>query len=442
MHPSIAIIGSGPAGFYAVEALAKARPDAHLDVFDRLPTPYGLVRSGVAPDHQGTKNVWRVFQRTAHRPSVRFLGNVEVGRDVSLAELRGLYDAVVLAIGAPADRALGIPGEHLRGVVGSGEITGWYNGHPDHAGKAPPLDGAQVAIIGNGNVAVDIARVLGRTPEEMVKTDLPAYASEHIARAPLTDLYMIGRRGPGEASFTPVELRELGEMARTVALVDPAQLPDALVAGDPKEQMLKDKLLGILRGYAQNDPASKPVRLHILFYAAPLEVLGDGEKVTGLRLARTKVENGRATTTGETFELPVSTVVTAVGYHVRPVEGVAMPAGATAYPNDGGQIADGLWAVGWAKRGPSGVIATNRQDSIDVVERLLKTLPGTSRGDARARIDALLAERGVQVVPFSGWEAIEREENARAVDGAPRVKLTDWRALLDTAAARGAGAEG
>lgn len=433
MHHSIAIVGSGPAGFYAAEAIAKARPDAHVDVLDRLPTPYGLVRSGVAPDHQGTKNVWRVFQRTAHRPNVRFLGNVEMGRDVSLAELRDVYDAVVLAIGAPIDRELGVPGEHLRGVMGSGPFTSWYNGHPDHSSAEPDLDTSHVAIIGNGNVAVDVARVLGRTPPEMVRTDLPEYASARIARAPLTDIYMIGRRGPAEASFTPVELRELGELANTVAVVDPAQLPESVTAKDPKDQKLKEKILDILRGYSRNDPTSKPVRLHIVFYSAPVEVLGEGGRVKALRLAKTRVEGGKCLLTDETYEIPAGVVIKAIGYYARPLTGIDCRPSATCYPNVDGRIADGLWAVGWAKRGPSGVIATNRQDSIDVAEKLMKELPAEHKKHARERIDALLKERGVRVVRFSDWEKIEREEHARAREGAPRTKITEWRELLEHA---------
>ncbi|UJR82136.1 FAD-dependent oxidoreductase [Sandaracinus amylolyticus] len=434
MAHTIAIIGSGPAGFYAAEGIVKARPDAQVDIFDRLPTPYGLVRSGVAPDHQGTKNVWRVFQRTAQRPQVRFLGNVEMGRDVSLHELRDAYDAVVLAIGAPIDRELGVPGEHQRGVIGSHPFTSWYNGHPDWSGFDPDLDSSHIAIIGNGNVAVDVARVLGRTPPEMVKTDLPAYASERIARAPLTDIYMIGRRGPGEASFTPVELRELGDLANTVAVVDGSQLPASIAAKDPKDQKLKDKILEILRGYSQNDPQSKPVRLHIMFYAAPHEVLGDGDKVTGLRLMKTKVENGRAVSTGETIDLPVGVIVKAIGYYCRPIEGLPMPECSTCYPNTDGHVGENLWAVGWAKRGPSGVIATNRGDSLEVVDRMLKTLPeGSAKTGGRETIDGLLKQRGVHVVTFSDWEKIEKHEHETAQEGAPRVKLTEWEHLLDKA---------
>lgn len=441
MTHTIAIVGSGPGGFYAAEHLIKTRPGLKVDLFDRLPTPYGLVRIGVAPDHQGTKNVWRVFQRTAKRPEMRFLGDVELGRDVSLAELRARYDAVVLAIGAPIDRELGIPGEHLHGVLTSQELSGWYNGHPDFSHRHPDLVGSLsatggVAVIGQGNVAVDVVRVLGRTPPEMTKTDLPAYASERIAAAPIKNIYMLGRRGPAEAAFTPVELRELGELAETVAVVDGTQLPDGVQAKDPKDQKLKEKILEILRGYSQNDPASKRARLHIRFYSAPLEILGEDGRVTKLVMRKTRVVNGKAIETGETYTLDVGIVVKAIGYHVRPLAGIEVPKGATHYPNEAGKVGDGLWAVGWAKRGPSGVIATNRQDSIEVADRLMKELPETPKADPRPAIDAMLAERGVKVVTFADWEKIEKIEGDRATaagHGAPRVKVTTWDELRDIA---------
>lgn len=438
MTHTIAIVGSGPGGFYAAEHLLKTRPGLKVDLFDRLPTPYGLVRIGVAPDHQGTKNVWRVFQRTAKRPELRFLGDVELGRDLSLAELREHYDAVVLAIGAPIDRELGIPGEHLHGVLTSQELSSWYNGHPDFSHRHPDLastlaESGGVAVIGQGNVAVDVVRVLGRTPPEMLKTDLPAYASERIAAAPIKDIYMIGRRGPGEASFTPVELRELGELAETVAVVDGAQLPDAVHAKDPKDQKLKEKILEILRGYSQNDPASKRARLHIAFYSAPHEILGEDGRVKKLVLKKTRVEGGKAVETGETYTLDVGIVVKAIGYHVKPLEGLEVPKGATHYPNEGGKVGDALWAVGWAKRGPSGVIATNRGDSIEVADRLMKELPETPKADPRPAIDAMLAERNVRVVTFTDWEKIEKVETERAKDGAARCKVTDWDELRQIA---------
>jgi NADPH-dependent glutamate synthase beta subunit-like oxidoreductase len=438
---SIAIVGSGPSGFYATEAILKARPDARVDLFDRLPTPYGLVRIGVAPDHQGTKNVWRVFQRTAKRPEVRFLGDVELGRDLSLAELRERYDAVVLAIGAPVDRDLDVPGEDLRGVLGSGPFTCWYNGHPDFSSLAPELEeltreSGAIAVIGNGNVAVDVVRVLGRVASEMTKTDLPAYASERIGRARITDIYMIGRRGPGEASFTPVELRELGELAETVAVVDAKDLPETLTAKDPKDQKLKEKILDILRGYSQNDPKSKRARLHFVFYAAPSEILGENGRVTKLVLDKTRVENGKAVMTGEQVTLDVGIVIKAIGYHVKPLDGVHVTKKETCYPNVDGRMDAGLWAVGWAKRGPSGVIATNRQDSINVVERLLKELPAEAKPDPRPSIDALLEGRGKRPVFFTDWEKIEQVEHERAVDGAPRVKVTSWEELRKLAFGR------
>jgi NADPH-dependent glutamate synthase beta subunit-like oxidoreductase len=437
MTHTIAIVGSGPGGFYAAEHLIKTRPGLKVDLFDRLPTPYGLVRIGVAPDHQGTKNVWRVFQRTAKRPELRFMGDVELGRDLSLPELRAHYDAVVLAIGAPIDRELGIPGEHLHGVITSQELSGWYNGHPDFSARHPDLTttlqtSGGIAIIGNGNVAVDVVRVLGRTPPEMLKTDLPSYASERIAAAPIKDIYMIGRRGPGEASFTPVELRELGELAETVAVVDGTQLPEAIHAKDPKDQKLKEKILEILRGYSHNDPSSKRARLHIQFYAAPHEILGEEGKVKKLVLRKTKVEGGKAVETGETTTLDVGIVVKAIGYHVKSLEGLEVPKNATSYPNDGGKIGEGLWAVGWAKRGPSGVIATNRADSIEVADRLMKEL-GDPKHDPRPVIDAMLAERNVRVVSFVDWEKIEKVEGERAKDGAPRCKVTEWDELREIA---------
>lgn len=428
MTHAFAIVGAGPAGFYAAEAILRARPGSSVDLFERLPTPYGLVRSGIAPDHQSTKNVWRVYQRIARRPEVRFLGNVELGRDVSLAELRASYDAVVLAVGAPIDRKLGIPGEALPGVVGSAEVSGWYNGHPDRAGTPPPL-APRIVVIGQGNVAVDVVRVLGRTPAEMERTDLPAYAARHIAAAGIEELWMVGRRGPVDAAFGPVELRELGDLERTVALADGAQLPDVVQAPAPGEQLLKEKIVEILRGYAGNDPRSKPARLSVRFFSAPVEILGR-DRVEGVVFERTRVEGGRAVSTGERYTIPCGMVVRAIGFEVRPIDGIPARPGAASYPNEGGRIEPGLWVVGWAKRGPTGVVATNRQDSAEAMARMLEELPAHAKGGARERIDGLLAGRGARVVSFADWERIEAFENERATAGAPRVKVTDWRELL------------
>lgn len=428
MTQKVAIVGSGPAGFYCAEAICKKAPDVRIDIIDRLPTPFGLVRSGVAPDHQGTKNVWRVFHRTANREQVRFVGNVEVGRDVDVCDLLELYDAVVLAVGATVDRKLGIEGEELPGVYGSGELTAWYNGHPDYAGLDPQLVGPGIAVIGNGNVAVDVVRVLGRVREEMGKTDIPEYAMTAIERSDYTDIYMLGRRGPVDASFTTAELRELGEMRETVALVDASQLPDEVTADDPKQQKLKEKILGTLRDYSTNDPGAKKKRLHMKFYASPVRILGD-DRVKGLEVAVTEVRDGRAVKTGETYVLDVGTVITAIGYTAIPLEDVPIAEWGTCYANEDGKIQDRLWAVGWAKRGPSGVIATNRQDSAEVAHMLLEELEDGDKAGGEG-LDRLLSERGARPVMYEDWERIDAEEQALAAEGAPRKKLTSLEDLL------------
>ncbi len=431
MSHSVAIVGSGPAGFYCAEAICKKAPEVRVDILDRLPTPYGLVRSGVAPDHQGTKNVWRVFHRTAQRPQVRFIGNVEVGRDVLVGDLLEIYDAVVLAVGAAVDRKLRIEGEDLPGVYGSGAFTAWYNGHPDFAGLTPELRGPGIAVIGNGNVAVDVVRVLGRTRAEMATTDIPDYAMRAIEEADYTDIYMLGRRGPMEASFTTAELRELGDMAETVAVVDPAQLPDAAEADDPKQQKLKEKILDTLRGYSQHQPDEKPKRLHMRFYAAPVRIIGQ-DHVEGIEIATTRIENGRAVQTGETYVLPVGTVISAIGYTAIPLEGVPISDWGTCYANEDGKIRDRLWAVGWAKRGPSGVIATNRQDSGEVAHMVLAELSGEPRRGPEA-LDHLLAQRGASPTHYSHWERIDELERTAAAEGAPRKKITSLDELLKAA---------
>lgn len=424
----IAIVGSGPSGFYALDGLLRALPGVRIDLFDRLPTPYGLVRAGVAPDHQGTKAVSRQFERLALKEGVRFLGGVELGRDLALDELQARYDSVVLAIGAVEDRRLGIPGEELPGVYGSWRFVGWYNGHPDCGELEPLLDGPGVAVIGNGNVAIDLVRVLAKTPEEMAKSDLcPAAAARIAAAAGLRDLHMIGRRGPVEASFTPAELGELGHLSRAVPVVEgvAGEIPASSGAADPLIAKSKDKNLEILRGFQANTPGTKPVTLHIRFNATPVEIVGR-ERVEGLVLRSPD---------GGTETLQVGAVITAIGYRTRPIAGLPFDAARGVVPNDQGRVADGLYVVGWARRGPSGVIATNRADSLAVVDRIaadLKQAP--PRGGEP--VDSLLAGRGVQPVDFTGWQRIDRAETeAGKGEGRPRRKLTRWEELI--AAARG-----
>ena len=382
----------------------------------------------MAPDHQGTKNVWRVFARTAKRDQVRFLGNVEVGRDASVEELMERYDAVVLALGVTVDRKLGIEGEDLPGVYGSRALTAWYNGHPDFEDLDPELRGPGIAVIGNGNVAVDVVRVLSRIRSEMRKTDIADYAMEKIEASDYTDIHMIGRRGPAQASFTTAELRELGDMERTVAIVDASQVPDEVKVDDPKQQKKMEKIVDTLRSYSENDPASRPQRLHMRFFASPVRILGE-DHVTGIELMRTKLDDNRAIPTGETYTLEVGTVVKAIGYVASPLEGVPIAEWGTCYENDEGKIRDRLYAVGWAKRGPSGVIATNRKDSTGVAEKILEELEDGGRAGGEG-LAALLKERGVRVISFEDWERIDEAEVTAGSGIHPRKKLTSLEALL------------
>ncbi len=425
---SVCVVGSGPAGLYMADALARRHAGAAIDVLDRLPTPYGLVRAGVAPDHPGTKAVTRQFDRALTRPGVRFRGNVTVDRDITLAELRAAYDAVVLAVGAPEDRRLGIPGEDLTGVHGSGAFVGWYNGHPDHAALTPRLPGPGVAIIGTGNVALDVARVLAKTPEDMAHGDLCAHAARVIHAAPLADIWVVGRRGPLEAAFTPAELSALGHLERARPVVETATLPESPPTGlDPAAAKIVEKNLEILRAFAPRpDAEASPVRIRFLFNAAPQSIEGETGVVTGLRLARTRMDGARAVPTGETLTLPVGTVISAIGYRCRPLEGAPLNQDRGIIANTDGVVAEGLFVVGWARRGPTGVIPANRADAMAIAERVSAWLANHAGGakPGPAALDALLAARGVRVVSLTDWERINRTEIARgAATGQPRQKI-------------------
>lgn len=422
MPISVAIVGSGPAGFYTADAILKAFDSVTIDILDRLPTPFGLIRFGVAPDHQSTKRVARAYEKTALTKQVCYYGNVEVGRDVGIAELREIYDAVIVAIGAPYDRDLGVPGEDKKGVYGSAEFVGWYNGHPDFQDLDPDLDSPNVAVIGNGNVAIDVARVLVKTPEEMARTDIPDYAAQVIQAAPITDVYMFGRRGPVEAKFTNVELREMGQLQNAHPVVDPAALPDG-VTGEwsDRDRRVREKNLETLRGFTELEPAGKAKRVHFAFNASPVEILG-GETVEGIRMEHTRVEGGRAVGTGDCFEIETRLVIAAIGYRAQPIEGVPYDEGQGIIPSDDGRVKPGLYVVGWIKRGPTGVIGTNKPDG-DVAARQIAEDVGEGGKPGRSALEQLLDERSVRWVSFEDWKRIEDEEIRTAEHGAPRRKL-------------------
>ncbi|MBT6829486.1 MAG: FAD-dependent oxidoreductase [Rhodospirillaceae bacterium] len=430
MSLSVAIIGSGPAAFYTADALVKSDSDCRVDIIERLPCPYGLIRFGVAPDHEKTKNVMRAFAKTAAHEDVHFYGNVEIGKDIGLPELRDMYDAVVLAVGAGSDRAVGIPGEDKKGVFGSATFVNWYNGHPDFRDLNPDLDVKGVVVLGNGNVAIDVARVLVKTPGEMAATDLPDYAADPIQASPLSDVYMVGRRGPNEAKYTNVELREMGHLENCVPQIEAAQLPDS-VDGEmsDRDRRLREKNLATVREFVDRTADEKPKRVHFVYYAQPVEILG-GDNVEAVRFERTEVRDGRAVGLGEFFEIPCGLVVAAIGYTSKPVADTPFDERGGIVTNDDGRVADGLYAVGWIKRGPSGVIGSNKPDGKLASEQILADLGPGGGKSGRSGLEAMLSERSVRAVDFTGWQQIEAAEIANAREGAPRKKFVTVAEML------------
>ena len=426
-----AIVGSGPAGFYTAEALAKAYGDrARIDIIDRYPVPYGLIRFGVAPDHQSLKAVSKRYDQVAEGGTVEFVGNVAVGKDVSAEDLRGLYDAVILAIGAPHDRNLGIPGEDLPGVVGSAEFVGWYNGHPDFTDLDPPLDGTHVAVVGNGNVALDCARILSKNRHEFEGSDIVGHALDALDGSAVQTVTILGRRGPHQISMTPKELGELGHLEVATPVVDAADFPP--VEADDALEPGQRKSITILREFAAAPPdPAKAKRMVFDFFAKPVRIEGDG-KVERIVVERTELdEKGAARGTGETYAVPASLVISAIGYWTPQIDGVAYDERGTKFLNENGRIADRLYAVGWARRGPTGTIGTNRPDGYEVADRIAAEMPvegGFDRTGA-AGLKQLLASRGVMPTDYDDWRKIEESEAANARPGSPREKFVrhdDW----------------
>jgi ferredoxin--NADP+ reductase len=422
-----AVVGSGPAGFYTAEALEKAYGDkARIDILDRYPVPYGLIRFGVAPDHQSLKAVSKRYDKVAESAGVDFIGNVTVGRDVSVAELLDFYDAVILAVGAPHDRKLGIPGEDLPGVVGSAEFVGWYNGHPDFADLDPPLNGTHAAVIGNGNVALDCARILSKTHHEFEGSDIVGHALEALDKSAIRTITILGRRGPHQIAMTPKELGELGHLEAAVPLVDPADFPP-VEADEALEPGLR-KSVSLLRGFADL-PQDKPKRMVFDFFAKPLAIEGEG-KVERIIVERTLLDDkGAARGTGETYEVPASLVVTAIGYSSSPIADVPFEGG--KFVNERGRIADRLYAVGWARRGPTGTIGTNRPDGYEVADQVAAAMPPGSSSDRPGAegLKRLLESRGIMPTDYDDWRKIEETETGRARPGSPRekfVRIEDW----------------
>jgi ferredoxin--NADP+ reductase len=452
----IAIIGSGPAGIYAAEALLKQAGqqaggqqggqgglDLRVDVLDRLPTPYGLVRYGVAPDHKSIKSIAKYLQRVLESPGVRFIGCVELGRDVTREDLLACYDAVIYCTGAMVDRQLGIPGEELPGSVAATDFVNWYCGHPDATGLQFDLSVDEVAVIGVGNVAVDVVRILAKTADELRDTDAPEYVIEALAESKVRRIHMIGRRGPAQAKFTTKELRELGELASAEVSVraEDMELDPASAALEESDRHVRGNLK-VLREWVTREPADRPRRLDVLFWRRPVEIVGSGQRqgdrVTGLRLERTELRDGRVVGTGTYEELPVGMVLRSVGYQSLPLAGVPFDERQYVVPNEAGRIingdgkpAPGEYVAGWIKRGPTGVVGTNKSDAAETVRALLADLSEAGGRPRPQRIEELLEARGVPAVTYEGWLGIDAAEIALAQElgRGERVKLAGWDAM-------------
>jgi ferredoxin--NADP+ reductase len=434
----VAVVGSGPAGFYAAAALLDAGLGIEVDMIERLPTPWGLVRLGVAPDHPKLKSVSRAFERIAEKPGFRFFGNVEVGRDLSHGDLLELYDAVLYAFGAQTDKRLGIPGEDLPGSWSATEFVAWYNAHPDYQELPFDLDVERAVVIGNGNVALDVARMLALTPEELAPTDTTDPAIEAIGHSTLREIVIVGRRGPAQASWTTQELKEMGELAGADVSVDPAELEGA-VEDDTHVQRNMD----VLREFAARSPSDKPCLIRFLFFRSPVAIQGDS-KVESIELVRNRLEerDGRlvAVPTDERETLPCGLVFRSVGYHGVGLPGLPFDDRAGTIANRGGRIVGEprAYCAGWIKRGPTGIIGTNKKDATETVTHLVADLEEgriAHRDEVTADgVEAVLVERGVRPVVYSGWTSIdELERGAGEKLGRPRVKLRSWDELLEAA---------
>lgn len=446
----VAVVGSGPAAFYAAgHLLASEDPPVEVDMIERLPTPWGLVRLGVAPDHPNLKTVSRAFERIAQRPGFRFFGNVEVGKDVTQSDLERLYGAVVYAVGAQTDRRLGIPGEDLPGSWAATEFVAWYNGHPDFQQLSFDLSVERAVVVGNGNVALDVARMLALTREELAPTDATEWAIEAIAESGIREILVLGRRGPVQASWTSTELQEMGELAGADIAVDPAELElDAASAAELAEgSNIVQRNFELLRTFAARKPSGKPRIVRMLFRVSPVAVRGD-EKVEAVEVVRNSLEpNGtgsvRAVPTDERETIPAGIVFRSVGYHGVPLPDVPFDPKTGTMPNAGGRVLaeggapiPGLYTAGWIKRGPTGVIGTNKKDATQTVDLLLEDArDGRLAAPERdATLDDLLAERGIEAVLYAGWEAIDVLERGRGEPhGRPRIKLCTWDELLAAA---------
>ncbi|HLS72589.1 MAG TPA: FAD-dependent oxidoreductase [Actinomycetaceae bacterium] len=434
----VALIGAGPAGIYAADILSKSELDVSIDLYERLPTPFGLVRYGVAPDHPRIKQIIVALHKILARGDVRFIGNVDVGRDVSLAELRQHYDAVIISTGADRDAPLPIPGADLPGCYGAAEFVSWYDGHPD-VPRTWPLEAQSVAVLGVGNVALDVARILAKHVEDLMSTEIPANVAEGLRASPVTDVHVFGRRGPAQAKFTPLELRELGKVPDVDVIVyeEDFEFDEGSEAAIRSSNQTK-QVVKTLTDWTLRDPEELTAsrRIHLHFLHRPVEILGT-DRVTGIRTERTElVGDGTVRGTGEYVDTPVQAVYRAVGYFSSPLADVAFDDVAGVIPNDEGRVLDedgtivpGLYATGWIKRGPVGLIGSTKSDAQQTIGHLVTDVqegavqPGTAPGQPDDLV-AALEERGTPTTTWSGWELLDAYERSLGeAEGRERVKV-------------------
>jgi ferredoxin/flavodoxin---NADP+ reductase len=425
----VAVVGSGPAGFYAAGALLTSDLQVEVDMIERLPTPWGLVRLGVAPDHPNIKAVSRAFEKIAAQPGFRFFGNVELGRDVTHEQLVRIYDAVIYAVGAQTDRQLGIPGEDLTGSWPATEFVAWYNAHPDYQSIPFDLNADRAVVVGAGNVALDVARMLALAPDELAPTDTTDAAIDAINVSPLREIVILARRGPAQAAFTTPELKEMGELADADVVVHAADLEGAVGTGTNSERNLE-----VLRDYAARERTGKRRTVVFRFCVSPVEIRG-GERVEEIEIVHNELVDGgaRAVPTDRHETIACGLVFRSVGYRGVALPGVPFDEASGVIPNDRGRVEPGLYVAGWIKRGPSGVIGTNKKDASETVELLLEDArAGLLRRESDERLENLLA--GCEVVMYGGWEAIDAAEQGRGEPhGRPRIKFVSWDELLSAA---------
>ena len=425
----IAIVGAGPAGYFTAQAFQKAQSDDRsfaIDMIERLPTPWGLVRSGVAPDHPKIKTVSKVFEKIAKEPNFRLFANVELGKDVSLKDLRDQYDVVVLATGASKGRKLGIPGEELKNSLSAADFVPWYNAHPDYVDVEVDLSSDTAVVIGAGNVAMDVARILAIDPSELDPTDVAEHALIKLKQSNIRTVIICGRRGPEHAAFTAPELRDLPKLENTDVFIDPKQIEEAIKHIEEMEEVEKDLKNNIeaMKIIAEHEKKGVPRKLEIKFLSTPIEIKGNG-KVEGIVFQRNKVENGKVVATIATYSVKAGLIITAIGYDSIEYPGISIENGRIT--NIAGHVEHNVYAVGWAKRGPTGVIGTNKSDSNDVVDLIIENLkePKTSEG-----ITGLL-KSGHEVIDQIAWEKINASEVISGeIAGKPRVKEVDWKQLI------------